>query len=142
MSTLTTVLEAVANALNLGAFSIGFEAVPSYRRELRAADLDLPQVTVSPGKVTTARETRFGLRRVYEIHIVVQAKLGGEDTTDDLAGLVEEIEVYMAGRTLSGRFVCQSLEREQPYAVEHIDQLAVFTSVVTATITENQLVAT
>lgn len=126
--------DAVAAALNGESFTLPFAAQVSFRPRAEGKERNQLAVLVVPGKITTQREARSGLRRTVETYVVIQRRLIEEDEDiAELLGLAEEIESFLAGRTVGGRFTCSETERDPPFAVEHVDQMALFTAVISTT---------
>lgn len=140
MSLLGDGMSAVAMALNAEAFSVAFSARPAYRPRSEVRDLTSPIVWVVPGAIARERISRGVLTSDFSLHVVVQGRLSGDDDEelDPYLRLLEEIEAFLAGRVFDGRFVCRNTVREQPFAVEHVDQMAVFTSIVSINLTDKQ----
>jgi hypothetical protein len=133
-ATLQENADAIAAALNREDFSLAFEAQVSCRPRAEVRDRSQLAVLVVPGKITTERETRTHLRRNLEMYVVVQRRLIDEDEDiQELLQLTEEIEAFLAGRTVDGRFTCTTTERDPPFVVEHVDQMALFTAVISTT---------
>jgi hypothetical protein len=126
--------EAVATALNGEAFSLPFAAQVSFRPRAEVRERNQLAVLVVPGKTISQRESRGRLRRTVELFIVIQRRLWDEDEDiGQLLQLAEEIETFLNGRTVGGQFTCTQIERDPAFVVEHVDQMSLFTTVMTAT---------
>jgi hypothetical protein len=125
--------DAIAAALNGEDFSLAFEAQVRFRPRAEVRDRSQLAVLVVPGKITSQRENRGNLRRTVELFVVIQRRLVDEDEEiGELLQLAEEIETFLNGRTVGGRFTCTQIERDPAFVIEHIDQMALFTTVMTS----------
>lgn len=126
--------DAVATALNAEAFSLPFAAQVSFRPRAEVRERNQLAVLVVPGKTISQRENRGKLRRTVELFIVIQRRLWDEDEDiEELLQLAEEIETFLNGRTVGGRFTCTQIEMDPAFVIEHVDQMALFTTVMTST---------
>ncbi len=129
------VARAVARELNDAAFSRDFVAEMSYRPRYELSEISGLRVTVVPRSLEIANGDRNGLERTYDIDVGVMQKLMEEevDELDALTRLVEEIADFLVGRRLKyeSRCVVREVSIEPLFALEHLDQLLVFTGVCT-----------
>ncbi|HRQ75587.1 MAG TPA: hypothetical protein PK098_06670 [Phycisphaerales bacterium] len=141
MSTITQVADAIASALNDGAFSQEFTAQRLYQPSFELADLETLRVSVVPKSVTVTNASRTHAFLDCAIDIGVQKKLspGSESETDAeidaLLALAEEIADHLRQKRLEAmpEAAWLSLEHEPIFAPEHLDQHRQFTSVLTVT---------
>ncbi len=107
------------------------------RFEIEAGDLDDLRVTVVPRGITIEKATRAGDVHEVQIDVAVQQKLDDESPAaiDALMAIVQQIADHMRGRRLSAfdEAAWRRIENEPIYAVDHLDELRVFTSVLTLT---------
>ncbi len=115
-------------------------AVRQYRPRKELKDLRNLAVTVVPKAVSTSGGTRAMQQFDCEIDIAVQQRLPGvadesDAAVDPLMLIVEELVDFLSRRRLTAlpNVVPVKVENNPIYAVEHLDELRVFTSVITLT---------
>jgi len=142
MAVLIDIAEAVRAELNDSggtAFSRDFEAVRAYVPALKVEELKRLHVTVVPKGFTSSTASRASSEERYQVDVAVQQRLERLEALDldPLMGLVEEIADYFRRRRLSNypAAICVEIANEPPYSVEHLEELRVFTSVLTLTFT-------
>jgi len=137
MATIATLADAVVAELNAAAFSADFVARRHYCPRFQPADLKALQVSVVPKALVIEPASREGDGRHYQIDLAVQQRLETEslEEIDQLASLVEEIARHFRLRRLASMpaALCVKIENRPVYAVEHLDELRCFTSILTLT---------
>jgi hypothetical protein len=137
MATVTDIADAVAAELNGHTFSQPFEAKRYYRPLFDLAAMSALHVSVVPKGVSAERMDRSRHQEEYQVDVAVQKKVEALDnaTLDLLAGLVEEIGLFLRDRRLAACPAAVWLRTENVpiYAPEHLDELRQFTSVLTLT---------
>lgn len=137
MATMVDLTNAVVSELNAEGWSLPFAARRLYRPRFEPADLKTLQVSVVPRGVTMEAANRTEDSTQYQIDIAIQQKLDAdyEEEIDLLLGLVEEIIRHFRLRRLAAMptALCIKIENEPVYAVEHLDELHCFTSVIRLT---------
>jgi len=135
MSMMIKLADAVVSELNTEGWSLPFAARRLYRPRFEPADLMVLQVSVVPRGFVIEAESRVDDSRYYQIDISVQQKLNTEtiEEIDPLLGLVEEIARHFRlwRPAAMPSAVCAKVENEPVYAVEHLDELRCFTSIIT-----------
>ena len=133
MSTVATLADAVVAELQAPPLGLAAERSDLPRRELgQLAEL---AITVVP----KAREVRMIGRHVrqqdVQIDIAVQKRVPADDlpASDDLKALAEQVGEHFLSRAVGDGYV-MAIAHDPIYAVEHLEQMQVFTSVVTLTI--------
>jgi hypothetical protein len=135
--TITDITDALVGELNAGIWSQTFTAAANYRPRWTAADLATLRVTVSPRSLAISPSSRGGDQREFVVDVALQQKLDSDDD-EDIPGLIrlaDEIVRYFVGDRLTGLtdVACIAGTNEPIYSVEHLDQLLVFTSLITLT---------
>ena len=137
MADITDVADAMVAELNAYSFSLPFTAVRTFLPRYKLDELEDLHVTVVPISDSVLPGDRGKSRHDYEIDVAVQQKIDSLDNADvdPLIGLTEEIVDYFRGKrlTLSPSAVWGTTEVKALYAVEHMEQLRQFTSVVAFT---------
>lgn len=136
MSLPADVAAAVVTELNAATFSQAFEAARNYVPSFDRAELKTLHVTVVPKKIEITSLTRSSNQYDVGIDVAVQKKLNTDDNAeiDPLMQLVEEIgEFFRLRRLASIAATWIKTENAPIYALEHLDQKRVFTSVLTLT---------
>ncbi len=140
MSTITQVADAIASALNDGAFSQEFTAQRLYQPSFELADLDTLRVSVVPKSVTVTNASRTHAFLDCAVDIGVQKKLSAavenaDAEIEELLVLAEEIADHLRQKRLEAmpEAIWVSLEHEPIFAPDHLDQHRQFTSVLTVT---------
>jgi hypothetical protein len=140
VSTLATLSDAVVDALNAAPLSQPFSAVRAYVPQFDLAQMQDLHVTVVPKRVTSQAADRSRSQFEYEIDVAVQKKLDTVDNgaIDDLASLTQEIADLFRTQRLEDypSAMCLKSQIDPVYALEHLDQLRQFTSVITLTFRE------
>lgn len=135
MSTIVALADAVVSELNAEAWSLPFVARRLYRPRFEPADLRTLQVSVVPRSLVIEAASRADDSREYRLDVAVQQKLDSEsaDQIDPLLGLVDEIARHFRLRRPAAMpsAVCVKVENDPVYAVEHLDELRCFTSIIT-----------
>ncbi|GAB6184513.1 hypothetical protein [Thermopirellula anaerolimosa] len=135
MSTIVALADAVVSELNGEGWSLPFAARRLYRPRFEPADLKTLQVSVVPRSLVIEAASRADDSRQYQIDIAVQQKLDADpsEEIDPLLGLVEEIARHFRLRRPAAMptAVCVKVENDPVYAVEHLDELRCFTSIIT-----------
>jgi len=137
MSVLSRLAQAVADELNAQPFSQAFTACRHYRPRFELDELAMLRVSVVPRSLTLAPATRARSTWEVAVDVAIQRRLqvpGNILEIDTLASLVEEVIAFLDGRRLAAypQAAFVGIENDPAYAVEHIDELSMFTSVVTA----------
>jgi DNA-binding XRE family transcriptional regulator len=137
MPLITQVAEAVAAELSAATFSQSIAVARAYLPRIELADLKTLRVTVVPSGVIVATASRNQTQRDVAIDVAVQKKLGQEqnEALDPLLALAEEIAEHFRGKRLDSfpDAAWVKTEFKPIYALEHIEQLRTFTSVLTLT---------
>lgn len=140
MSFAIAIADAVAATINsapAGTFSEAFEAQRRIRPVFEPADLADLKVTVVPRSIAIEAGDRTTDFFDASVDIAVQRKVEQQDESQVVAllDLAEEIGDHLRRRRLEGLpdAVFRGLAHEPLVAVEHLDQMGVFTSVLTAT---------
>ncbi|QDU33046.1 hypothetical protein KS4_10870 [Poriferisphaera corsica] len=142
MSLITEIADAVAhelNTANASTFSQSFTAQRSVLPLFDLEDLKELKVTVVPKSVEINGSTRSVSQYDITVDIGIQRKLSNSSTVDaqveSLGMLVDEIAEYLRQRKLtSAAFAAWVSSTNDPvYAVEHLAEKRVFTSVLTVT---------
>lgn len=135
MPLVTDIADAVVAELNSGGFSSPFEAE---RRYLPLFDLEAMEelhVTVVPKGVVVARGARGANAFDVSVDVAVQRKVDAKDesTVDPLVVLVEEIGDRFRRKRLDSfpDAIWTGTTHEPVYAVEHLERMSQFTSVMT-----------
>lgn len=135
MSTIVALADAVVSELNGEGWSLPFVARRLYRPRFEPADLKTLQVSVVPRSLVIEAASRADDSRQCQIDIAVQQRLDAElsEEIDPLLGLVEEIARHFRLRRPAAMptAVCVKVENDPVYAVEHLDELRCFTSILT-----------
>lgn len=140
MSYAVAIADAVAATINAapsGTFSEEFEAQRRIRPVFEPADLADLKVTVVPRSIAIEAGDRSTDFFDAAVDIAVQRKVDQQEESQVVAllDLAEEIGDHLRHRRLDGLpdVVFRSLAHEPLVAVEHLDQMGVFTSVLTLT---------
>ena len=137
MAQIVDIADAVVEELNGHEFSQEFTAVRLYVPRYKPQDIKDLTVTVVPGPHAIEGATRGSDQHEYTILVGVQMKLDSDDaaTLDPMVSLVEEVADFLGGRPLASvpLAVCSGVLNEEPLIPEHLDQLRIFTSFVSAT---------
>jgi len=135
VSTIVALADAVVSELNAEAWSLPFVARRLYRPRFEPTDLKMLQVSVVPRALVIEAASRADDSRQCQIDLAVQQRLDAEtaEEIDPLLGLVDEIARHFRLRRPAAMpsAVCVKVENEPVYAVEHLDELRCFTSLLT-----------
>lgn len=140
------VADAVASALNdSGLLPDGVAAVRRYRPRRELIELADPVVTVVPKAIALSGASRSTVTRDVQVDVALQQKLANTNTPDSdadtdaaidpLAALAESLAEHLSRRRLDAppAVAWRQTEADPLYVVEHLDELAVFTAVITLT---------
>ncbi len=137
MAVIAGIADAVVADLNAGGFSQPLEASRCYLPRFDLAEMKDLHVTVVPRGVAITAGTRNHNQHDYQIDIAVQKKLAAMDNSeiDALVGVVDEIADHFRMKRLDSlrAAVWVKTQHEPIYALEHLDQMRQFTSVLTLT---------
>ncbi|MCR4415292.1 MAG: hypothetical protein NUV77_23010 [Thermoguttaceae bacterium] len=137
MSKIVEIADAVVQEFNGGQFSQPVEAQRYYRPTFELAQMKTLHVSVVPKGITIAGLSRSADQHEYQLDVAVQKKLAGEglEEIDGLLTLVEEIADHFRTPRLASLagVLCVKVENAPVYAVEHIEEMRLFTSVLTLT---------
>lgn len=140
MSFAVAIADAVAATINAapsGTFSQAFEAQRRIRPVFEPADLADLKVTIVPRSIAVEAGDRSTDFFDAAVDIAAQRKVDQQDEAQVVAllDLAEEIGDHLRHRRLDSLpdVVFRSLVHDPLVAVEHLDQMGVFTSVLTLT---------
>lgn len=136
MATLPNVADAIVTVLNNAALSQTFTAVRLYRPVTELKDFSGIKVTVVPkDQVLTLADRAQGLTE-FRIDIGVQKKLttASNAEIDEMMELVEEILDLIRLTVSFGIAKWLRTENELIYSPDHLDEMRVFTSILTLTL--------
>lgn len=137
MSLATDIADAVVDELNAGTFSQTFLAERQYRPDFDLAEMKTLHVTVVPKGIAVSGLSRSQNLFDVSVDVAVQKKVAAESDAelDPLMTLVEELAESFRLRRLSSlpSAVWLKTENVPVYAVEHLEQKKLFTSVLTFT---------
>ena len=137
MPLVADIAEAVKTDLNGGTFSQPFTAERLYQPLFELPDMQQLHVTVVPSGVAVLPATRKQCFIDVTVDVAVQKKFAQGDAVelDPLMALVEEIRVFFQLQRLAAypSAVWQKTENKPIYALEHMDELRQFTSVLSLT---------
>jgi len=137
MATIDLIAEAVKARLNDVPFSIPFTAERKYLPIYELPDMAILRVTVVPKGLVTTGLSRETSQNEYAIDVAVQKKIDAEtsDEIDPLTSLIEEIADRFQFKRLPMYTAAAWTRTENApvYAVEHLEELRQFTSVLTFT---------
>ena len=132
---ITEITQAVVEELNSESWSLPFAARRLYRPRFEPADLKTLQVSVVPRSLTIEADSRGDDNRQYQIDLAIQQKLTTEsaEEIEPLLALADEIVRHFKLRRLTAMpgALCVKIEHDPIYAVEHLDELRCFTSILT-----------
>lgn len=140
MSLVTSVADAITAALNsavAGTFDLTFTAARHYRPLFDLEDLKTLHLSVVPKGIDITSLGRSSNQHDVSIDVAVQQKVDPDDQTtlDGLMEVVQQIIDYMRLQrlaTLPAAMLIR-IENAPVYAAEHLEQMRVFTSVLTLT---------
>lgn len=129
--------DAVVQELNGRPFSLSFVAKRAYRPQFTLAEMKSLHVTVVPKGLLINSLSRSSDSHEYQVDIAVQKKVDKEDaeTLDPLMTLVEEIADHFRSPRIAAfaGAIGTKVENRPIYALEHLETLRQFTSVLTLT---------
>jgi len=133
---LLQVAEAVTYEINLGSYSQSVTAVRFYQPRFNLAEMDTLHVSVVPRSITEKQLSRALVSYDCGIDVGVQQRSPmDQPTLDALTKLVAEIADRLRNNPLTAmpdaRLI--QLNNEPVFALDHLDELRQFTSVLSAT---------
>ena len=133
-SLVTTVAEAVKDALNGETFTQEFTATRTQLPEFQLSDMSDLHVTVVPRSDVGTALTRNQDEHLIGVDVAVQQRLSevSNTTVDALMSLVQEIADFLNRRTIDGAIWIKT-ESDPVFAPEHLRELRQFTSVLKIT---------
>ena len=135
--TITELTNAVVAELNAESWSQDVIVHKHYRPRYDSTTLSNIFLTVVPRSYTIDSSSRTHVGCSYVIDLAIQKKLSEEsnEELDELISLVEEIANYFRDRRLAAmpNALCTKIENEPIYALEHLDEIRCFTSIITLT---------
>jgi len=136
MSRIVDIADAVVTALNAGPFDPALQAVRSYQPGYELEQLKELRITVVPRGMEQTGATRAMTQRDVQIDIGIQKKLAQTNAAevDALLDLVQQMADHIRTVRQFGPAIWVKTENTPIYSVEHMEQLRVFTSVLTLTL--------
>ena len=138
MARITDIADSITTALNAEGFSMAFTAQRAYRPAFELKDLATLRVTVVPKALELSGATRGLIQNDIQIDVGIQKKLDSVATeqteADALMGLTEEMADLLQATGSFGGAQVVSVANDPIYAPEHLDEVRVFTSVITVTL--------
>jgi hypothetical protein len=135
-ATILDIADAVVDQLNGTTFSQPVTAVRHYQPNFELAEMTELKVSVVPRSVSSKTLDRSRHNFDYQIDVAVQQKTDmTQAALDGLMDLVEEIADHLRTQPLAGYpdARCVEVKNEPVYALEHLEELRQFTSVLTLT---------
>ena len=137
MALVIDIADAVVAELREGTFSQSFTPLRRVSPQYDIAELAVLRVTVVPASMEISSDSRMASRHDVQIDVGIQKKLGRslDDDIAPLCNLVDEIGEFLKRRRLSQmpQVLFLSLTNDPIYAVEHLVDNGVFTSVLRIT---------
>ena len=137
MALVIDIADAVVAELREGTFSQSFTPLRRVSPQYDIAELAVLRVTVVPASMEISNDSRMASRHDVQIDVGIQKKLGRslDDDIAPLCNLVDEIGEFLKRRRLSQmpQVLFLSLTNDPIYAVEHLVDNGVFTSVLRIT---------
>jgi len=137
MALVIDIADAVVAELREGTFSQSFTPLRRVSPQYDIAELAVLRVTVVPASMEISNDSRMASRHDVQIDVGIQKKLGRslDDDIAPLRNLVDEIGEFLKRRRLSQmpQVLFLSLTNDPIYAVEHLVDNGVFTSVLRIT---------
>jgi hypothetical protein len=137
MALIADVAQAVTDELNGGAFSQPFTAERQYLPLFELPEMKQLHVTVVPRGIVISALDRGRCQHDVQIDVAVQKKFGSDAPVeiDPLMSLVQEIADFFKLRRLVSMPTAAWIKTENApiYALEHMQELRQFTSVLTLT---------
>ncbi len=133
MATVTALADAVVSEINSQDWDLDCVASRAYRPRYDLAGVASIQVTVVPRSLVIAPSFRASDQLQYQIDVAIQKRLEADEEIETMLGLVEAIARHFRLRRPAAMptAVCVKVENDPIYAVEHLDELRCFTSVLT-----------
>ncbi|MGE4340605.1 MAG: hypothetical protein AB7E55_32345 [Pigmentiphaga sp.] len=135
MSIVGQLVGAIVTEINGGVWKLPLRAEAAYRPRFELAELDVLHVTVAPRSLTIDPADRLRDMIHYQVDVAIQRRLDNEDfsTLEPLLELVEQLAQYFRLRrpVAMPAALCIKVENDPIYAVEHLDELRCFTSILT-----------
>ena len=135
-ATIIQLVEAIVTELNHGQFGQAFTAQRHYQPIFELPDMSQLHVSVVPLALSSQQVSRSKAANQYQIDIGIQQKGDlSQAWLDGLMALVEEIADFLQARPLAAfpQARCLDVTNAPVYALEHLEELRQFTSVLTAT---------
>lgn len=138
MAIVVDIADALVTEMNTSGLLVDAVAVRAYLPRYELKEMDTLHVTVVPRAIESSPEDRQRHRHEAEIDVAVQQRLPAQDevaVTDALVELTQQVSDYLRRRRLTAfpAAVWVGTRHEPIYAVDHLDQLRQFTSVLTLT---------
>lgn len=137
MALIADVAQAVADELNSTTFSQPFTAERQYLPVFELPEMKVLHVTVAPRGIVISALDRGRCQYDVQIDVAIQKKFSSDapDEIDPLMALVQEIADFFKLRRLEAFPTAAWIKTENApiYALEHMQELRQFTSVVTLT---------
>jgi hypothetical protein len=135
-ATILKLADAIVTELNGGTFSQSFTAQRHYQPIFELPDMSQLHVSVVPLALSSQQVSRSKTANQYQVDIGIQQKGDMSQVwLDGLMQLVEEMADFLQARSLAGfpQARCLDVTNAPVYALEHLEELRQFTSVLTAT---------
>ncbi|HXG09475.1 MAG TPA: hypothetical protein VNK04_06770 [Gemmataceae bacterium] len=135
-ATILAIADAVVAELNGTTFSQPFTAERHYQPNFELSEMSELKVSVVPRSVASKSLDRNRDSFEYQIDVAVQKRTDMTPASlDALMTLVEEIADHFRTQPLANftEARCTEVKNEPVYAIEHLDELRQFTSVLTLT---------
>lgn len=136
MSVIVDIADAVVAQLNVATLSQPLTAVRHYQPKFELSEMTELKVSVVPRSLVSKSLDRNRDSFDYQIDVAVQRKTDmSQASLDALMNLVEEIADHLRQGTLTQypQSRCTEVENAPVYALDHLDELRQFTSVLTVT---------
>jgi hypothetical protein len=136
MAVVLDIADAVVAELNAVPFSQPLVAQRHYQPRFELSEMTNLKVSVVPRSLSSRSLDRGRDSFDYQIDVAVQQKTDmSQAALDALMTLVEEIADHFRTQPLAGypQARCTEVKNEPVYALEHLDELRQFTSVLTLT---------
>jgi len=136
MAVILDIADAVVDQLNATPFSQPLTAERHYQPRFELSEMTELKVSVVPRSLASKSLDRNRDSFDYLIDVAVQKKTDmTQAALDALMALVEEITNHFRMQKLAGYPAarCTEVKNEPVYALEHLDELRQFTSVITLT---------
>jgi len=136
MAVVIDIADAVVAELNKTSFSQPVVAERHYHPRFDLSEMANLKVSVVPRSLTSSKLDRSSDSFDYQIDVAIQKRTDTNPVLlDAMMTLVEEIADHFRTKPLSGypQARCIEVKNEPIYALEHLDELRQFTSVITLT---------